>query len=76
MAVPSPISVVEDYPEADEDSVQLRYEQCKTSIDATLARVAAEQVKLDEAFEETVNLTKRLKEKANKTTAKLVRDAS
>jgi len=68
--------VVEDHPEADEQSVQLKYEQCKMSIDATLARVAAEQVKLDEAFEKTVNLAQRLKEKANKTTAKLSRDAS
>lgn len=68
--------MVDDYPEADEGSVQLQYEQCKTSIDATLARVAAEQVKMDEAFEKTVTLAQRLKEKANKTTAKLIKDAS
>lgn len=75
-AVPAPISAVEDHPEVDEDSVQFQYEQCKTSIDATMARVAVEQAKLDEAFEKTVNLAQGLREKANRTTAKLARDAS
>jgi len=41
-----------------------------------MARVAVEQAKLDEAFEKTVNLAQGLREKANRTTAKLARDAS
>lgn len=54
----------------------MKYEACKTSIDAGLAQMAAEQAKMDEAFQATVHLTKGLQEKADKSTAKVIRDAS
>ena len=74
VAVPVLISGVDDTP--DPETVHERYAACKTSIDSSLAQLAAEQVKLDDAFDKTLSLTRGLQEQARKNTAKVARDAS
>jgi hypothetical protein len=54
----------------------VQYEACKTSIDATMARLAVEQAKLDKEYDKTVSLTQELQKKAKATTTKLIKEAS
>ena len=76
MAVPALISGIDEFSDADPETVHARFEACKTSIDSSMAQLAAEQAKLDDTFAATLNLTKGLQEQVRRSTAKVVRDAS
>lgn len=73
--VPEALPLICAPDEADPTTVHARFEAHKTAMDSTMASVAAEQVKLDEEFYKTVQLTRQLQENAKKT-AKVVRHAS
>ena len=69
---PPPTSVPD---ETEPSTLHDRFAAHKTAMDSTLASVAAEQVKLDEEFYKTVQLTRHLQENAKKT-AKVIRHVS
>lgn len=79
-AAPAQTSTVDSFSSVEKAAaVSSQYEDCKTSIDTSLAQLAAEQAKLDDAFLTSVRLTRGLQEQSKRHSERLgksVRDAS